>query len=1027
MHPRKSRFEAMFGLMLSAILGIALLQASGTASAQTRADLYIKDTPSDAGVEPNPDPGPMWVAEDIWVRTTPDPGYQPAPFPEASPPWPPLLHENPEYRDPKFSVPNYVYVRVRNRGSSASSGTERLKLYWAKAATGLAWPTQWVDYLPSGSTHLYGAEVTKPRKNAASSETTPAELAAYRQAVLDVGTAPLLQFADGISYWHKQDVVHELGPSNRHGSPAFLPWHREFINRYEVLLQEANPTVKLLYWDWTTDPENSTNGFNFFTPNFMGASGRGTGGASIGLPFLPSLSPPAITRNLDLSTTPPADSDSAILGTGAYQLFAPALESCPNHDCAHGYIGGGGNMSSINRAAEDPFFFLLHTNVDRLWAQWQRDPSNVSRLAPATAYDSNSANANITTMMRPWDGTGTSIRPWTVTDGYIVSKSPTNPSVVSPPIYDTAPLRIPVLQPGEAVVLEIPWYPPNPADFASFGGDQGHFCLLARIETTTSYPFGMTFPESADVSANTRNNNNIAWKNVTVVDNFPGALRLTSILIRNVFKERVLTGLRFANAEEIGASFFDSGRILVDLKPELFKRWQEGGAVGRGIEPLGEGAIQIVSPEAFLGNIALEPEEVFSVDLRFELSKEYKPPRGRLPKWDLMQLGTPEKPDAVVGGQRFELDFSKLVLVRAGDDWRYRDDGFAQEADWVSPDWDDSGWKLGRAALGFGDDVVTTIDGGPPDQRHITTYFRKSFDVADPGFFRSLYLRLRRNDGAVVYLNGKEIQRVNLPEGEITPKTFATRQVDGLERQVFFPIPVERELLQQGRNVLAVEIHLASPDSPDLSFDLELYGNPANPRFPPTAAFVTPMDGALFQPGQAIPIEVEALDGDGKVRAVSLFADGEPVGTREEPPYVFEWNFAEPGTHRLRAAAVDDDDQRATVEVALTVLENVPPVVALTQPMDGAVFASAEAIAAVAQASDAMGKVDRVEFYLRDAEIFGAKERLAGTVTEEPYLLVLTAPEPGHYMLTAIAFDDRGDRSQSMPVHIEITGEHHPR
>src|SRR5688572_1955499 len=96
-------------------------------------DLYIKDTPVDSGVEPNPDTGPMWVTEDIWVRSTPDPGYLPYPFPEASPPWIPLPHENPEYRDPKFSVPNYVYVRIRNRGTGATNGTERLRVYWAKA------------------------------------------------------------------------------------------------------------------------------------------------------------------------------------------------------------------------------------------------------------------------------------------------------------------------------------------------------------------------------------------------------------------------------------------------------------------------------------------------------------------------------------------------------------------------------------------------------------------------------------------------------------------------------------------------------------------------------------------------------------------------------------------------------------------------------------------------------------------------------------------------------------------------------
>lgn len=998
--------------MLPAIAGLAGLLAFGDA-AQGAADLYIKDTPVDTGVEPNPDNGPMWVSEDIWVRTTPDPNYLPFSFPEANPTWIPAPHVNPEYRDPKYSVPNYVYVRVHNRGDSASTGTERLKVYWAKASTGLAWPAQWVDYLASncGPTKLYGAEITKPRKNAATA--TAAERTAYQQAIVAIGTTPAFTFFGGASYWHKQEEVHKNGPSNRHGSPAFLPWHREFVNRYEALLQEADPTVKLLYWDWTTDPENS-NGVNLY-PGFMGASGRGTGGVSIGW-----LAPPTVTRNLSTSTTPPADSDATVLAPGQYQLFAPGIEQVPNHNSAHGYIGGGGDMSFISMAAQDPFFFLLHANVDRLWAQWQRAPSALSRVDRNTAYDLDQSNANITITMAPWDGTGTSIQPWTVAGGYIVTKSPLDASVVSPPIYDTAPLTIPVLQPGEAVVIQIPWFPPNPADFGCFGGDQGHFCLLSRIETSITPPFGMTFPEGTDIYVNTKNNNNIAWKNVTVVDNFPGSLGFTSILVRNVFRERVLTGLRLANTDEFGGSFFDFGQVVVDLKPELFKRWSESGAAGRGIERAGGTAIRIRSPGAFLQNIRLEPQEMFSLDVRFELAKEYRLPRGVRPKLDLIQIGAPDRPNAIVGGQRFELDFSKLVLIKAGDAWRYLDDGSNPSREWISPDFDDSKWKLGRAELGFGNDPVTTIDGGPLDHRRTTTYFRHAFDVTDPSVFRSLLMLLERDDGAIVYLNGKEIHRVNLPAGAVTPRTLATRDVRGLERKAFFPIVVARDQLHKGRNVVAVEIHLASRESPDLSFDLELYANPAVTTLPPDVAIAAPVNGALFQTGEAIPIDVEALAVRGRVASVSLHADGKLLATEERSPYAFKWQGATQGSHRLRAVATNSEGRQAVAEATVTVVENLPPTVRLTQPTDGAVFQHGDGIAAFAQASHRVGKVSSVEFRLRDGDLFVAPERVVGTVQEAPYTVLLSGLAPGHYALVAIAHDDRGVASQSIPVHFAV-------
>lgn len=1018
MKPKRARPVVVLLLMLVSLLnpGPASLGPDAV-HAQSGPDLYMKDTPADSGVEPNPDAGPMWVTEDIWVRNSPDPNYQPYPFPEAAPPWVPLAHQNPEYRDPQYSTPNYVYVRVRNRGSAASLGTERLRLYFAKASTGLAWPAQWVDYVVGNT--LYGMEITKTRKNAATA--TAAERNAYRDAILDIGTDPALVFPGGLSYWHKQDEVHQCCPPNRHNTPAFLPWHRELVNRYEALLQESNPTVKLLYWDWTTNPENSTGGFNLMTNTFMGASGSGAGSASIGAPFLPALSPPAVTRDVGGSPFAPAPSaaDGPVLANGLYQFFGSSLESS-RHNNAHVYIGGvSGNMSSVPTATEDPFFYLLHANADRLWAQWQRDPSALSRLLPGTAYDGDSANANITTSMAPWNGAAPTIQPWTVADGYIVSKTPQDTSVVSPPFYDTAPLVVPALQPGEAVVLEIPWYPPNPADFASFGSDQGHFCLLARIETSTTAPFGMTFAEGAGVSTNTRNNNNIVWKNVTVVDNFAGALGAASILIRNVFAEPILAGLRFLDVDDdTNFSFFNFGRIYVDLGPELYQRWIDGGGAGQGVERTGGTRIQIFSPNAFIQGIRLEPGEFFPVNVQFDLNDEYRPIR-RAPRWDLVQVGAPGDPQQLVGGQRFDVDLSKLAPVPAEGEWRYLDGGRTPDAGWTEPGYDDSDWKQGLAELGFGNFPATTIDGGPPDDRHITAYFRRTFEVDDPAIFQSLHLLLKRNDGAAVYLNGAEVHRVNLPGGAIGPDTLATQAVEGLARKTFFPVELDPGLLKEGENVIAAEVHVQAHDSPDLSFDLELYGNPAQPGLPPNVAFVSPADGALFQTGQPIPVEAEALDPDGEVAAVELYADGALVGTDSAAPYSFEWAGAPQGPHLLRAVATDNDGEQAAAEITVSVLRNTPPLVELTAPEDGVMVHEGEPVVAEAVASDPGGAVAKVEFHWMDMGFFGAEVHVLAA-EQPPYRVTITGLAPGEYHLSAVAVDEDGAESQSLPVHIMV-------
>jgi Common central domain of tyrosinase/Bacterial Ig domain len=995
-------------LSLCGLFAAVLIHLSAAAPASAGADLFIKDTPLDTGSEPNPDTGPMWVSEDIWVRTTPDPGYQPYPFPEASPPWIPLPNESPEYRDPKFSVPNYVYVRVRNRGDAASTGTERLRVYWAKASTGLGWPTQWVDYLANncGPTKLYGAELTKPRKNAATA--TAAERDAYRDAILKVGTLPGFVFPGGIRYWHKQDQVHQNAMSffpSPHGGLAFTPWHREMINRYEILLQEADPTVKLLYWDWTKDPGSST-GFNFFTSAFMGASGRGTGGVSIGAPFLPALAPPAVSRRLGTSTTPPANPDTSILAAGDYPAFRSVIENVPNHNSSHTYIGG--NMGSVNTATEDPFFFLLHANNDRLWAQWQRNPTQLARLDQAQTYGTAATiHADITTSMAPWNGTGPAIRPWTAADGYIVGKSARHPSVVFPPIYDTAPLTIPVLQPGEAVVIEIPWYPLNPADFACFGGDQGHACLLARVETAVASPFGMTTPEIASVNANTNANNNIAWKNVTVVDKFTGAFKTASVLVRNPTRERVQTTLQFATPEEFGASFLDFGQVQIDLG-SLLPRWDEGGGQGRGIASIEGRFLLLTSPNGFLSNLRIEPGETFPVHVTFRLPRDYQPPRGVFPKLDVIQLGLPGDDQAVVGGQRFEMDFDRLALVPEGAEWRFFDRGRRPGAAWASPEFDDGTWKVGRPGLGFGGERPAPV----------TTYFRRRFEVGDQSFFRSLELRLKRDDGAAVYLNGVEVLRANLPGGALSPQTLATRKVEGLEEELVFALPLQGGL-RNGTNVLAVEVHQAAGDT-DLSFDLALTANDAFPGEPPGVAFAPGLDGRRFQAGQAIALPVEGLDSDGTVAAVSFFADGRLLGTVSQPPFRFVWRRAPGGPHRLRAVATDDDGQQSTAEASISVLANLPPTVQLTQPVSGSMAKAGVNLPVVAAAADPGGAVARVQFFLRQGMAFDAPTRLVGTVTRPPYRLVLRGLRPDHYMLTAVAVDAQGATGESSPVHFMV-------
>ncbi len=162
-------------------------------------------------------------------------------------------------------------------------------------------------------------------------------------------------------------------------------------------------------------------------------------------------------------------------------------------------------------------------------------------------------------------------------------------------------------------------------------------------------------------------------------------------------------------------------------------------------------------------------------------------------------------------------------LVVSGSTWSYWDHGTDPGSDWTSGDFDDSDWDQGEAPLGYGDDQATVISyGSDSEDKHITTWFRLSFSVRDAAAWPGLTVGLIRDDGGVVYLNGQEILRSNLPEGEIDAGTRAGEIVDNSDENTFYEAAVDAGLLVEGENILSVEVHQANSNSSDLTFDLWL-------------------------------------------------------------------------------------------------------------------------------------------------------------------------------------------------------------
>jgi predicted MPP superfamily phosphohydrolase len=167
------------------------------------------------------------------------------------------------------------------------------------------------------------------------------------------------------------------------------------------------------------------------------------------------------------------------------------------------------------------------------------------------------------------------------------------------------------------------------------------------------------------------------------------------------------------------------------------------------------------------------------------------------------------------------------TLVNAGAEWKYLDNGSDQGTAWYQPAFNDSSWLTGYAQFGYGDnDEMTLVSyGSDPNNKFITTYFRSSFSVMNTAVYKGLRLYLKRDDGIVLYVNGVEVYRSNMPSDTITYTTEAQYSIDPGSEEYFILVPLSPAILQNGVNVIAAEVHQSSVTSDDLSFDLMLIGD----------------------------------------------------------------------------------------------------------------------------------------------------------------------------------------------------------
>ena len=211
-----------------------------------------------------------------------------------------------------------------------------------------------------------------------------------------------------------------------HGDAAFLPWHRAFLLDLERELQQVEPSVALPYWRFDRKAPR------VFTRDYMGAADQATGTAQL------RASNPLTTWSTDgavgiqrlplfnTQTSSASGAGDTLVEEGEITKFKGKFDALPNplelnpHGSAH--VSFAGFVEDLETAARDPLFYLLHCNVDRLWAKWQwlqkrmdpSDPKAFGSLKPngQSVQDGNRPPGhNLGDTMWPWNGITSNPRP----------------------------------------------------------------------------------------------------------------------------------------------------------------------------------------------------------------------------------------------------------------------------------------------------------------------------------------------------------------------------------------------------------------------------------------------------------------------------------------------------------------------------------------------------------------------------------------------------------------------------------------
>ena len=211
---------------------------------------------------------------------------------------------------------------------------------------------------------------------------------------------------------------------------------------------------------------------------------------------------------------------------------------------------------------------------------------------------------------------------------------------------------IPILQPGEQRIVKFTWRIPNVDNYDEVEPNTWHFCLLARIVSPNDQ---MTFTETTDLPANVANNNNIAWKNVMVIDvdpNQPDNILSGTVVVGNWSDTAHLYYLELVKDDsESGNPIFKEAEVKLKMGPKLYEAWERGGKIAEELESTADDKKKVVKGDnVLLDNLAFNPKEFGALTLTFNFLTKKITAKDRF-KYHLIQRDA--QTGKIVGGETF--------------------------------------------------------------------------------------------------------------------------------------------------------------------------------------------------------------------------------------------------------------------------------------------------------------------------------------------------------------------------------------